>query len=108
MIVLDEQLLGRGLELEIARWYRGPVRFIEVSDMVGPHQRRHRAVPPRRRHRRPRPEGAARERGDGRGGVQTIRVGTGRLNTETRRKTTLCPPCLRVEVPLPVADALLG
>lgn len=28
MIVLDEQLLGRGLELEIARWYRGPVRFI--------------------------------------------------------------------------------
>ena len=28
MIVLDEQLLGRGLELEIARWYRGPVRFL--------------------------------------------------------------------------------
>lgn len=28
MIVLDEQLLGRGLELEIARWYRGAVCFI--------------------------------------------------------------------------------
>lgn len=28
MIVLDEQLLGRGLEMEIAHWYRGPVRFI--------------------------------------------------------------------------------
>lgn len=26
--MLDEQLLGRGLELEIARWYRGPVRFL--------------------------------------------------------------------------------
>jgi hypothetical protein len=28
MIVLDEQLLGRGLEDEIATWYRGPVCFI--------------------------------------------------------------------------------
>jgi len=28
MIVLDEQLLGRGLEVEIARWYRGTVCFI--------------------------------------------------------------------------------
>jgi hypothetical protein len=28
MIVLDEQLLGRGIEDEIARWYRGPVLFI--------------------------------------------------------------------------------
>lgn len=28
MIVLDEQLLGRQLEVEIANWYRGTVRFI--------------------------------------------------------------------------------
>ena len=28
MIVLDEQLLGRGLERDIAQWYRGTVRFI--------------------------------------------------------------------------------
>ena len=28
MIVLDEQLLGRDLEQDIARWYRGPVRFV--------------------------------------------------------------------------------
>jgi hypothetical protein len=28
MIVLDEQLLGRGLEFEIAKWYRGSVLFI--------------------------------------------------------------------------------
>jgi hypothetical protein len=28
MIVLDEQLLGRHLEFEIARWYRGPVHSI--------------------------------------------------------------------------------
>ena len=28
MIVLDEQLLGRHLEAEIARWYRGAVLFI--------------------------------------------------------------------------------
>jgi len=28
MIVLDEQLLGRHIELDIARWYRGTVRFI--------------------------------------------------------------------------------
>ena len=28
MIVLDEQLLGRNLEIEIGRWYRGIVRFI--------------------------------------------------------------------------------
>ena len=28
MIVLDEQLLGRNIELEIARWYQGTVRFI--------------------------------------------------------------------------------
>ncbi|MBI4639564.1 MAG: hypothetical protein HY731_02655 [Candidatus Tectomicrobia bacterium] len=28
MIVLDEQLLGRNIELEIAKWYRGAVRFI--------------------------------------------------------------------------------
>ncbi len=28
MIVLDEQLLGRDLEIAIARWYRGPVLFI--------------------------------------------------------------------------------
>lgn len=28
MIVLDEQLLGRQLEVEIGRWYRGTVRFI--------------------------------------------------------------------------------
>ncbi len=30
MIVLDEQLLGRNIETEIARWYRGSVRFITV------------------------------------------------------------------------------
>jgi hypothetical protein len=28
MIVLDEQLLGRSLEQEIAKWYRGAVQFI--------------------------------------------------------------------------------
>jgi hypothetical protein len=28
VIVLDEQLLGRSLELEVSRWYRGAVRFI--------------------------------------------------------------------------------
>jgi hypothetical protein len=28
MIVLDEQLLGRGLESSIAKWYRGAIRFI--------------------------------------------------------------------------------
>lgn len=28
MIVLDEQLLGRDLEQEIARWYRGAVHFV--------------------------------------------------------------------------------
>lgn len=28
MIVLDEQLLGRNLEREIAKWYRGKVLFI--------------------------------------------------------------------------------
>jgi hypothetical protein len=28
VIVLDEQLLGRGLEDEIGRWYRGSVKFI--------------------------------------------------------------------------------
>ena len=28
MIVLDEQLLGRDLERDIARWYRGAVQFI--------------------------------------------------------------------------------
>jgi hypothetical protein len=28
MIVLDEQLLGRGIEHDIARWYRGSVQFI--------------------------------------------------------------------------------
>jgi hypothetical protein len=28
MIILDEQLLGRHIEHEIARWYRGAVRFI--------------------------------------------------------------------------------
>jgi hypothetical protein len=28
MIVLDEQLLGRGLERDIAHWYRGTVQFI--------------------------------------------------------------------------------
>ncbi|MEA3342357.1 MAG: hypothetical protein U9R15_20520 [Chloroflexota bacterium] len=28
MIVLDEQLLGRDIELEIAKWYQGAVRFI--------------------------------------------------------------------------------
>lgn len=28
MIVLDEQLLGRGLDTEIARWYQGAVQFI--------------------------------------------------------------------------------
>jgi hypothetical protein len=28
MIVLDEQLLGRHLEVEISRWYRGAVRFV--------------------------------------------------------------------------------
>ncbi len=28
MIVLDEQLLGRNLEVEIARWYRGAVCFV--------------------------------------------------------------------------------
>ena len=28
MIVLDEQLLGRGLERDMAQWYRGTVQFI--------------------------------------------------------------------------------
>lgn len=28
MIVLDEQLLGRNIEQEIAKWYRGAVQFI--------------------------------------------------------------------------------
>jgi hypothetical protein len=28
MIVLDEQLLGRGFERDIAQWYRGTVQFI--------------------------------------------------------------------------------
>jgi len=28
MIVLDEQLLGRGIEEEITKWYRGAVHFI--------------------------------------------------------------------------------
>jgi hypothetical protein len=28
MIVLDDQLLGRGLERDIAQWYRGAIRFI--------------------------------------------------------------------------------
>ena len=28
MIVLDEQLLGRGIEHDIARWYQGKVQFI--------------------------------------------------------------------------------
>ncbi len=28
MIVLDEQLLGRGIEHDIGRWYRGKVQFI--------------------------------------------------------------------------------
>ncbi len=28
MIVLDEQLMGRAIETEIARWYPGNVRFI--------------------------------------------------------------------------------
>ena len=28
MIVLDEQLLGRGIDEEIARWYRGSVVFV--------------------------------------------------------------------------------
>jgi hypothetical protein len=28
MIVLDEQLMGRGLEIAVARWYRGTVCFV--------------------------------------------------------------------------------
>lgn len=28
MIVLDEQLLGRNIEVEIAKWYKGTVKFI--------------------------------------------------------------------------------
>ena len=28
MIVLDEQLLGRGIERDIAQWYKGTVQFI--------------------------------------------------------------------------------
>ena len=28
MIVLDEQLLGRDIERDIAKWYRGTVRYI--------------------------------------------------------------------------------
>jgi hypothetical protein len=28
MLVLDEQLLGRNLEVELRHWYRGPVIFI--------------------------------------------------------------------------------
>lgn len=28
MLVLDEQLLGRGLETALGRWYRGSVRYI--------------------------------------------------------------------------------
>lgn len=28
MIVLDEQLLGDGLEIEIAKWYRGAIKYI--------------------------------------------------------------------------------
>lgn len=34
MIVLDEQLLGRGLERDIAHWYRGTVQFITDSDRL--------------------------------------------------------------------------
>ncbi|QTA87636.1 hypothetical protein [Desulfonema magnum] len=28
MIILDEQLLGRNIETEIAKWYRGAVQFV--------------------------------------------------------------------------------
>jgi len=28
MIILDEQLTGRGIEFQISKWYRGPVCFI--------------------------------------------------------------------------------
>lgn len=28
MVILDEQLLGRNIEIEIAKWYKGNVRFI--------------------------------------------------------------------------------
>ena len=28
MIILDEQLLGRGIESDIAQWYRGTVQFL--------------------------------------------------------------------------------
>ncbi len=28
MIVLDEQLMGRGIKEEIAKWYRGSVKFV--------------------------------------------------------------------------------
>ena len=35
MIVLDEQLLGRGLERDIAQWYRGTVQFITEAAFLG-------------------------------------------------------------------------
>jgi len=28
MIVLDEQLLGDGLEIEMEKWYRGAIKYI--------------------------------------------------------------------------------
>ena len=44
MIVLDEQLLGRNIEVEISRWYPGAVRFITelrpgtiIKDTAIPH-----------------------------------------------------------------------
>jgi hypothetical protein len=52
MIVLDEQLLGRGLERDIAQWYRGTVQFIIdlrshtiIKDEAIPALRRQRSQP---------------------------------------------------------------
>ena len=53
MIVLDEQLLGRDLEQDIARWYRGPVRF--VIDLRPHSVIKDEAIPDLLRHQSPRP-----------------------------------------------------
>lgn len=52
MLVLDEQLLGRGLEVDIGRWYRGPVLFITdlrpgtvIKDEAIPHLLRQQNLP---------------------------------------------------------------
>ncbi len=52
MIVLDEQLLGRNIEVEIAQWYRGSVKFITdlrphtiIKDDAIPELLRHQTQP---------------------------------------------------------------